>query len=445
MPKKSKVYLDRLLGLEAYISETDGIGGVIRRRIDDFVVKEITMEGITCSPIAKFEEGVGEYVWFVLEKRGVDSITALRIIARSLGISSKRFSIAGLKDSKAVTFQLACVRDVDPDMLTRFKGTDKVKVHCVFRRPFRLTPGLLMGNRFEIVIREIECKDPLNRVNAILNEIEKAGGVPNYYGYQRFGTIRPITHLIGKRILLGDFKGAVETLLTKIFPHESEKAKEARRYLAETWDVRGALELFPRSLHHERMILYYLSKHPGDHVGAIRTLPIEVRRLFIGAYQAYLFNKVLSKRILEGMSIVYAVPGDLVALGDPFKGEIRGLVRATDSNRDKLNQLIREGNAYLVLNVFGYGTSLCYGRPGEIEREVLREEGISLDAFKLRQLREASSHGTFRPASFKPRDLSFKLANENSIQISFTLGKGMYATVFLRELMKPEDVVAAGF
>jgi len=282
-------------------------------------------------------------------------------------------------------------------------------------------------------------------VNAILNEIKEAGGVPNYYGYQRFGTIRPITHLIGKRILLGDFKGAVETLLTEVFPHESERAKEARRYLAETWDVRGALELFPRSLHHERMILYYLSKHPGDYVGAIRTLPIEVRRLFIGAYQAYLFNKVLSKRILEGMSIAYAVPGDLVALGDPFKGEVRGFVRATDSNRDKLNQLIREGSAYLVLNVFGYGTSLCYGRPGEIEHEVLREEGISLDAFKLRQLREASSHGTFRPASFKPRDLSFKLANENSIQISFTLGKGMYATVFLRELMKPEDVVAAGF
>lgn len=444
--KLSKSALDRLLGLEVYATDSEGIGGRIRARIEDFWVEEIAPDGTPCT-LAKDGEGGGEYTWFVMEKRGVDTITALRIIARAYGISSRKFSAAGLKDTKAVAYQLACVKGLDPGALRNFTSeAGRVRILSAFRRPFRLRPGMLYGNRFTVTVRDIDCSRSTaeERLRGILGEIGEAGGIPNFYGYQRFGTVRPNTHIIGKFILRGMFREAVEELLLNVYPREPRSAKEARKYLAETWDLRGALELFPRRLHYERMIIHYLLKHPGDYFGSIRTLPLAVRRLFVGAYQAYLFNKILSRRIIRGIPYTRAVPGDFVALLDRRRN-IRGILVANSWNVDKLNGLIKAGGASLVLNLYGYDSTIPRGTQGEIEIEVLRDEDLSIDSFRLRKMPEISSKGSYRVASFLPEKLSYIFVEERSLTFSFVLLKGVYATVFLREVIKPNDIIDAGF
>jgi len=445
MPSPTRSSLDRHVGMLYYISEHEGIGGVLREGLEDFRVIEIALGGVLCTPgCSQLLRGSGDYVWFLMEKRGVDTVTALRAVARAMGVSHKKFTVAGLKDARAVTFQMVCAEGIDPQALPRRVG-ERIIIHDVFTMPFKLQTGMLEGNFFEITVRRlgVSASDAEARIKRILEEVEGAGGVPNYYGYQRFGTIRPLTHIVGRLILQRRFEEAVREILTRVFPHESPRAKEARLYLESTWDVEGALKLFPKRLHHERMMLHYLLKHPRDYFGAIRTLPYSVRRLFIEAYQAYLFNRVLSKRIEMGLPISLPVVGDIVALG----GERGAIIRARNSNLSKLRELVSQGKARVVGNVFGYASVLAEGTPGAIEREVLEEEGISLDAFMVKHAPELSSKGALRPLSMRVKGLEWSvLDGERPCAVfKFALERGAYATVLIREIIKPEDPALQGF
>ncbi|MCS7104528.1 MAG: tRNA pseudouridine(13) synthase TruD [Thermofilaceae archaeon] len=446
MPTPSHSELDKTLGMFYYSTRYPGIGGKLKERPEDFVVIEISLGNVECLPgvAERLSSGTGDYTWFLLEKRNIDTITALRLVACSVGVSYKKISVAGLKDTKAVTFQLASVEGVPPESFPP-QICSKVRIHDAFRMPFKLTAGMLQGNRFEVKVKCVELSyDEVNERVAKIQEELKYVGAPNYYGYQRFGTIRPLTHIIGKLILKGSFKEAVYIFLTKVYPLESPKAKEARTYLESTWDVKGALEAFPNKLHHERTILRYLLKHPNDYSGAIRALPLSVRRLCVEAYQAYLFNLILSRRLGQELPLNQPIKGDLVAL----KGYETAVIRVRDSNLDKVKELVSRGCAEVVGNVFGYASVLSEDLPGMLEKEVLSEEGISLDEFKVRSMPELSSRGTFRALTLTPEGLRWRLDKYNeqySVNFSFKLRKGEYATVLLREFVKPVDPAIQGF
>ena len=443
---RSELSLDVQLGLEYYILDAGGIGGRLREKYEDFIVREISIDGILaseeCGNFVSSKEG---FLWSVLEKRGIDTVTAVRIIRRFFALAKRDVGIAGLKDTRAVTFQfISFLRDVSEEDVKAFNEKySRLKLYCFFRQPYYLRPGLLYGNSFSVVIRDVEKPENLG---VLLEELKEKKGVPNYYGYQRFGTIRPNTHIVGKYILQGRHEDAVKELLTRVFPAETGKALEARRYLAETWDVKGALEIFPKTLHHERHVLRYLLLHPGDYYGALRSLPIYVRRLFIGAYQAYLFNRVLSRRLERGLSHVYAYPGDVVGLYPDVRAhEPKGMLRVNEAILEKVNSLIDEGRAALMLPVFGYKSELSRGMQGDIEREVLKEEGVDVGDFYIKEMPEASSSGTFRRACLVPENLTAESVGVSDIRMQFSLRKGMYATVLLREFIKPKDLIKQGF
>ncbi len=151
------------------------------------------------------------------------------------------------------------------------------------------------------------------------------------------------------------------------------------------------------------------------------------------------------------MPISRPVKGDFVALLDPHGFPTKSLVKVTDSNKDKVFELIRDGKATLVLNVFGYNTILADGEPGEVEREVLKEEELSLEDFKIKSMPELSSRGTIRPASTQILNFKFEIKEDElhpgyrQVVVEFILRRGNYATVLLREIMKPRNVVEAGY
>jgi tRNA pseudouridine13 synthase len=71
----------------------------------------------------------------------------------------------------------------------------------------------------------------------------------------------------------------------------------------------------------------------------------------------------------------------------------------------------------------------------------MNTEGITPKEFYIKEMQELSAQGGFRQAPLWCKDFSFK----GSLTVSFNLPKGSYATTLLRELMKPEDPVRAGF
>lgn len=438
MPRKSDLELDRHLGLEYYGLEGDGTGGYIRRSLEDFIVKEVSVDGIVADKKCAYEDSGEGYWWFVLEKRGIDTVTALIILSKEWGLRRNTLSTAGLKDAKAVTYQFVSVKsEFSPPGET---DLGRLSAYCFFRRPFHLRPGMLYGNIFDIWVRDAEYP---GRLEGLLKELGEVHAAPNYYGYQRFGTIRPNTHLVGKYIIQGRYREAVKELVERVYPREYGRAVEARR-LAEAGDYKGALELFPASLRHERHVLRYLVEHPGDFYGALRSLPLYIRRLFIGAYQAYLFNKILSRRIEHSLSYYYPHVGDLIGIYPEGSHEAKGLVLVTESLLEKARRLVDEGRAALLLPIVGYRVNLSHGVPGEVEREVLREEGVDVGDFRVRGMPEASSSGTYRRAALIPEDLEAERRGSD-YRVYFKLRKGMYATVLLREFIKPRDLIEQGF
>ena len=445
MPVLSSSEIDQLLGLKFYITSTKPIGGKIRNKLEDFIVEEISIDGLraSCFELIGNEPG-GDYLWFILEKKGIDMISAITEISKSLKIPLSHFYFAGIKDAKAVTRQFISTYSSYEHLLKQFKH-DRIKLYGFFRRPFKLSPGMLYGNWFKIRIVDIQSfheTEVKKVISDALSEIRAYGGVPAYYGYQRFGTIRPVTHIVGKYIIKGEFESAVWEYIAKPFP--LEKHYHARKEAWESRDPKVVLRLYPSRLRYERSIADYLIKHPNDYVGAIRRLPLTLRRMFVQAYQSYLFNLLLSKRIERGLSLKTPEIGDYVALITPI-GSFSSIIKTTQTNINELSQLISNNKAILVGNLFGFNTRLCDGIPGEIEKEILEEEEIELKNFKVKSLPEVSNKGGYRHLCFTVENFKIVNITKKSITVEFILRKGNYATVFLRELMKPKDVIRAGF
>ncbi len=150
--------------------------GALRSTADDFVVEE--QLGFVAS-------GAGEHVLLWVEKRGQNTEWVARQLARFAGVAPVAVGYAGLKDRHAVTRQHFSVQlpgRADPDWAAA--GIEGVTVLSAARHARKLPRGALQGNRFELVLRNVagDREAALGIVESI-----RAGGVPNYYGEQRFG------------------------------------------------------------------------------------------------------------------------------------------------------------------------------------------------------------------------------------------------------------------
>jgi len=187
----------------------------------------------------------------------------------------------------------------------------------------------------------------------------------------------------------------------------------------------------------ERRVAAHLSEKPGDHVGALRRIPIPIRRLLVNSYQAYLFNVALSHAVAEGVDYSSARSGDNWALlkeGGLTVGRVHGVKE----------EVPKDGEAIPLVQIVGYAYRDYGSRFDSILAKVMKEELVSPASFYIKEAEEMSSEGGFRPAPLLSSDRSFT-REERGFVLEFSLGKGEYATVVLREVLKPEQPQLAGF
>ncbi len=376
-----------------------------------------------------------------LSKKNWDTHHLVRELSRILRVSQKRFGWAGTKDRRAFTRQKISIWDMSEEEVARIRLKD-VEVMPAGRSNKKISLGDLWGNHFKITIRDIaHSKDEtLLRVSAITTELEN--GAPNFFGVQRFGENRPVTHIVGEAVLRGDLKEAALVYIAKPFPDEDEEVQKARQYVRDTGDLKTGVKIFPLRLQFERAMMNYLIGHPEDYAGAFRALSPNLMKMFLHAYQSYIFNIILTRRIAAGMSISQAYPGDVVC----FKNEVgmpdtSRLQKVTSDNLDGINNLIKKGRAFVTAPLAGYDTQFSGGRQGEIESEVIRELGVDLNGFKVPELPEIASKGLRREIVL-PVKPEFSVMEDEinagriKVVLEFTLQKGGYATIVLREYMK---------
>jgi tRNA pseudouridine13 synthase len=150
----------------------------IRTTPDDFAVEEIP---------AYEPSGAGEHLYVTFRKRGLDTMSAVRKLASALGVQARDAGTAGLKDRHAVTVQTASF----PFPATRALpeaaslASEGLEVLSMARHGNKLRTGHLHGNRFRIVLRDL---DPA-AVPGVVAALCTLGhtGLPNWFGEQRFG------------------------------------------------------------------------------------------------------------------------------------------------------------------------------------------------------------------------------------------------------------------
>lgn len=438
MKLKESPEFEKRIGIWFYSTKADGIGGTIKTKPADFVVREITNRA---------EGTEGKYLVAELTTENWDTHGVIRDISRRLGVSRNRIGFAGTKDKFAVTTQKISIWNVDEKELDRVKIAD-VELKKIGRSNKAVSLGDLCGNEFEIVIRGIEGKkeEITGKIATITTEMENAGGVPNFFGVQRFGTRRPITHVVGKQLIKGELKEAVMSYIADIFPEESEEAKRARQVCREG-DLKEGLKRMPTFLRYEKAMLNELVKRGNEEkfLSAFNVLPKNLRKLFVHAYQAYLFNHVLSSRMTQDLPFNEALIDDVVCFRNEFgfADADRGRVeRVTEDKIEGINRLIKRGRAFVTAPAFGYETEFAEGVEGEIERLVLEEEGVELNDFYIEKIPEISSKGIRRPILVPVKLTNEEVSDDDmnpgrkKVKLNLFLPKGSYATVVLREYTK---------
>jgi tRNA pseudouridine13 synthase len=117
----------------------------------------------------------------------------------------------------------------------------------------------------------------------------------------------------------------------------------------------------------------------------------------------------------------------------------------TPESLDVVNSQVKAGKLRVALPIFGTKQKLSVGVMGEIEREVLATEGIGDKLIRLNELSRAGGKGGLRAVLAPVREFKMQRVTDDVAKVSFILNRGCYATVVLRELIKPIDPIGAGF
>jgi tRNA pseudouridine13 synthase len=439
------------LGLDRRRTPRAGTGGRIRTELADFRVDEV--EAVTPEPLDA-DPGAYPHVVVRVRLQGWDTNAFAHALARGLAISTERITWAGTKDAQAITTQLFTIRSAE---LPTFPTLDGASIEPIGRLGRSLRFGDLWGNRFEIVVRDAE--EPEQAV-AVADSLESDVGpgivVPNVFGPQRFGSHRPITHRVGAAIVDGRFRAAVRRYLTATAGGEPPETAAARSAVADAFGRDAAdwgrlTDAFGGGLRFERALLQRMSElqpeSATDWRDVLDVLPWNLQRLFVHAFQAALFNRMVVARMRANLPLERPLDGDRIAFIDEDAPEgfaqpdLSRQTTATSETRAQIDRHCRTRRAFVVGPLVGTETVLTGGQPGEIERTILADAGVEPEDFDLPE--PYHSTGTLRPLAVH---VTLQLTidePQGGYTLRFALPSGSYATAVTREFIGQGELYAA--
>lgn len=308
--------------------------------------------------------GEGEHLYIRITKRGLSTPDLVRRLSSKLGVKAQAIGVAGLKDARAVTTQMLSLQGVSPEQVARLALDDQILKVEVLARHRN---RLRTGHHAGNRFRLIirdVAEQAVESVPAVLEQLIRRG-VPNYFGPQRQG-------------------------------------KEGDNY-----QVGAALLNDPRRR---------------------EKLPRAKRIWYLNAYQSFLFNRILARRIDRL---------DRVLVGDwAMKLENGACFQVEDAEKEQARADRFEISPTGIL--FGSRVSWASGEPGRIEEAVIAEAGTTQDAL-VSAAKACGFRGERRALRVPLAELEWTLEG-SALTLAFALPPGAYATSVLRELMKTARV-----
>jgi tRNA pseudouridine13 synthase len=333
----------------------------IKRLPEDFQVAELS----------DFPATGGEFSLYRLSKRSLGTPEAIDEIIRRWHVPRPRVSYGGLKDRHAITQQYLTVRNGP-----RRNLSEKNLELCYLGqcgRPF--TPRDIAGNRFTIVIRDLSQ----NGLAAALDGLAEAArdGLPNYFDDQRFGSVGESGEFIARAWCRGDFERALWLALAD--PHRDDRPdeREQKQRLRAHWgrwpECKAALD---RS--HRRSVITYLADKPPDrpdYRGAFARLKVDLRGLYLAAFQSFLWNRMLVRFL--GATVSAERFGDISLKLDT----VRFFTALDDHERKLLHET--------ELPLPSARLHLDEGPTLDLVRDVLTEVGLELRELRVKYPRDS--------------------------------------------------------
>jgi len=390
-------------------ADIPGTGGVIKESPDDFIVTEIP---------AYEPSGSGEHLYLMIEKHGITTLEAIRRIAGRLKLSDRDVGYAGMKDAVGVTRQTISLQGVKPEEALALQ-LDGITIVSALRHTNKLKPGHLKGNRFRIVIRRT-ATNTAESVGTVLEVLQRRG-VPNYFGFQRYGA-QGNSHMIGAAMLRRDWHKAVDCLMG-----EPDAVRDAEwRNAISTYhqgDLMEALRRMPRHCRTERDVLQRLAARPDVWEKAFGVIHPRLKKLYLSAFQSSLFDKVVEQR-LEAL--------DRVMEGDLAWKHVNGacfLVESAEAEAARADSFEISASGPM----FGSRMKQPAGAVLAMEQQILEDEGIICDDFDLGS--GLRMEGERRPLRVPLENVAWSV-EDDFLLVEFSLPKGSYATSVVREITK---------
>ncbi len=377
---------------------------VFKQVAEDFIVEEIADDEKLCaisSSMAAFDNPIvdlskldvedrRDFISFELEKINIDHFSLISILCKELGKSPHEIGYAGTKDKLAWTCQKFSVFNPNMDKIKNFKYKGIILKNFRWIK-HKIKVGDLKGNRFRVVLRDVD-----EEAVKILSRVRNTKFIPNFFGTQRFGSLRNDNFQIGRLILKKKYKEAIFAYLLGFGKDESKEVKEAKKRLKEEKNLVKAKAYFPETLRVEHRIIDYLLQNKDDYVGALGCIGEKIVLLMCQSVQSRLYNEMLERLIEKG------------AIGEE------------DS-----------------LIIPGYDLENAHGKYKRIQEDVLKENDIYIDDFRNLEIPFLSLATSKRKAFFKVRDVVIDVEEDEQLKLArkivlqFRFDSGSYATTFL--------------
>ncbi|WP_294964979.1 tRNA pseudouridine(13) synthase TruD [Sulfurimonas sp.] len=173
----------------------------------DFVVDEIASTEF---------KGKGNYLILHIKKIELTTWDMIAIFAEYMAVPAQKIGYAGLKDKHATTTQYISVDASYEKLLKKFYHK-QIKILSTIRHSHSIRMGDLAGNRFSINLHFVDNIDA-GKIEKVARKIAK-DGLPNYFGYQRFGrdseSIKQAKEMIQGELFIEDNK--IKKFLVSIY------------------------------------------------------------------------------------------------------------------------------------------------------------------------------------------------------------------------------------
>lgn len=381
----------------------------LKRLPEDFQVEELS----------EFATTGGPFTLYRLTKRSMGTPEVVDEILRRWKLPRDRVSYGGLKDKHALTTQYVTIYQ-GPHRDLREQSFEMTYLGQA-SRPF--TPHDISGNRFLVTLRSLKPDSVAPIVEAIRQV--QLHGIPNYFDDQRFGSVGFSKEFVAKPWCLGDYERTIWLALADPNEHDRPDERREKQTLRDNWgNWSKCKQLLSPS--NRRSIITYLDDRPGDFRGAISRLRVDIRGLYLAAFQSALWNRLLSAWIQS-----VCRPEQLISV--PLKlGAVPFFLELNADQRDQLRaQELPLPSARIKLD------------PGPIATvmdQVLSECGIELRQIRVKYPRDSFFSKGERRAVITIHKVDHVIAvdelemGRQKIRLSFDLPRGSYATIFVKRL-----------